>query len=103
LNRRLEDIGWGLLLIMTGGVLLVPGELLPRGTWLIGAGVILLVLNLVRYLNGIRMKGFTTILGLIALAAGLGEFYGVQLPLLAIFLILVGASIILKPLMGENR
>ncbi len=97
LNKRLEDIGWGLLLLLTGGILLVPARQVPHGTWLIGAGIVLLGLNAVRYRNGIKMSMFSTILGLLALAGGLGEFYGVQLPPFALFLILLGASIILRP------
>ncbi len=97
LNRRLERIGWGLFFLLTGGILLVPEAQVPQGTWLIAAGIVLLGLNAVRYLNHIKMSMFTTILGVLALAGGLGGFYGVELPLLALFLILVGASIILKP------
>ena len=62
LNEQLEDIGWGLLLIVIGGLLLVPGEQVPQGAWLILAGVIMLTLNGVRYLNGIRASVFTTAL-----------------------------------------
>jgi len=101
LDKRLEDVGWGLFLLLTGGILLVPDRQVPQGTWLIGAGIVLLGLNAVRYLKGIRMSMFTTILGLLAFAGGLGEFYGVELPLFALLLILLGASIILKPRFGR--
>lgn len=103
LNRRLEDIGWGLLLILTGGILLVPDDRVPQGFWLIGAGIILLGLNLVRYLNGIAVNWFSTIMGLFALAAGAGEYSGVDLPLFPIFLIIIGASLLLKPFSKEAR
>ncbi len=39
LNKRLEAISWGLFLIMIGGIGLVPHNLVPEGTWLIGAGL----------------------------------------------------------------
>jgi hypothetical protein len=103
LNRRIEDIGWGLLLVLTGGVLLVPDERIPQGSWLIGAGVILLGLNLVRSLNGIAINWFSTIMGILAFIAGAGEYYGVDLPLLPLFLIVIGASLIIKPLFREAR
>jgi hypothetical protein len=102
LNKRLEDIGWGLFLIMIGVIWLVPGAQLPHGFWLIGAAAIMLGLNAVRYLNGIKMSGFTIALGLLALAAGLGSLFGLKLPLFAILLILIGASIILKPLFEKK-
>ena len=103
LNKRLEGIGWGLFLIMIGGILLVPNEQVPEGTWLIGAGLIMLGLNLARYLNGIRMSGFTIVLGILALASGLSDFAGVDLPLFPILLILIGASILLKPVFEGKR
>ena len=103
LNKRLEAIGWGLFLIMIGGIWLVPDEQVPQGTWLIGAGLIMLGLNGVRYLNGIKMSGFTIVLGILALAAALGGLFGVKLPLFAVLLILIGASIILKPLIEKKQ
>jgi hypothetical protein len=103
LNKRIEDVGWGLLLILTGGIFLVPDDRIPQGFWLIGAGIILLGLNLVRSLNGIALNWFSTIMGLFALAAGAGEYYGVDLPLFPLFLIVIGASLILKPLVKEAR
>ena len=103
LNKRLEDIGWGLFLIMIGVIWLVPNAQVPQGIWLIGAAAIMLGLNAVRYLNGIKMNGFTIALGLLALAAGLGSLFGLKLPIFAILLILVGASIILKPLFDRSR
>lgn len=101
-NRRLEDVGWALFLIMIGTLLLVPDEQIPQGTWLVGTGVIMLGINAVRYLNGIRVNGFTIVLGALALAAGLGDLLGVTLPLFALFLILMGASLILKPLVERK-
>ena len=68
LNHRLETIGWGLFLIMLGGFALAKE--VPEGTWLIGAGLIMLGLNAVRLLLGIRASWFTLILGTIALLSG---------------------------------
>ncbi len=96
LNDRLQTISWALFLIMVGGFLLVPSGQLPEGSWLIGVGVILLGLNVVRYLSGIRMSTFTTILGAIAVVAGLGDFAGVDVPVGPILIILIGAAIILR-------
>lgn len=96
LNDRLQSISGALFLIMVGGFLLVPDGQLPQGSWLIGSGAILLGLNVVRYLNGIRMSSVTTILGMIALLAGLGDFAGVDVPVGPILFILIGAAIILR-------
>ena len=61
----------------------------------------MLGINFIRFFNGIKMSGFTLILGAVALIAGLGGVFAVKLPFFAVLFILIGASIILKPLMGK--
>jgi len=100
LNRRLESIGWGLFLIIIGALWLFPGGSVPEGTWLIAAGVIMLGVNVVRYLNAIKLSGASLLLGLLALIFGVGEFVGLDLPFVAILLIVFGAGIILRPWLG---
>jgi hypothetical protein len=92
LDHQFERISWALFLIMIGGLALVPG--VPGGTWLIGTGLIMLGLNAVRYVNGIRMSTFTIVLGILALVFGVAEFVGSSLPVLPVLLILIGASIL---------
>lgn len=96
LDKRLEEIGWALFLMMIGGIWLVPDGLVPEGTWLIGLGLILLGINAARYLNHINMSALTVTLGIIALLVGTSSFLGATLPLFPILLILCGASILLK-------
>jgi hypothetical protein len=103
LNKRLEDIGWALFLVVIGCLLLVPANQIPPGIGLIVIGLIMLGVNAVRYLNSIKMSTFSIILGGLALTAGLAEFFGIKLPLFAIFLILMGISILLKSLMATSR
>lgn len=103
LNKRLESIAWGLFLIMLGCMAFVPKEQVNEGYWSIGVGIILLGLNATRYLNQIRMSGFTTVLGVIALITGVGELVGMDLPGLAILLILLGAHLVLKPWLEERK
>jgi hypothetical protein len=101
LNKRLEGVAWGLFLIMLGGLWLVPADQIPSGTWLIGVGLIMLGLNVARYLNQIPMSAFTIVLGVIALALGLSDFLGIGLPLFPILVILLGAKIIFDMLKRE--
>jgi len=98
LDKQLEAIAWALFLIMSGGIRLVP-----EGTWLIGVGLIMLGLNLARYVNHIKTSGFTTILGLVALLAGIGDMLGGDLPVLAILLILVGIYLIFRNVIQRDR
>lgn len=94
LNRRLETVSWGLFLIMLGGFALVSG--VPEGTWLIGAGLIMLGLNAVRLLAGIRASWFTMILGTIALLAGLSSVLGIDIPVGPVLIILIGLAVIVR-------
>jgi hypothetical protein len=102
LSKRLDDFGWAVLLIAIGTIWLMPEKLLPQGSWLIAAGIIMLGLNAIRYFNGIKMVGFSLVAGILALLAGLGKFFGLTLPLFAIALIVIGVIMLLKPLLEKN-
>ncbi len=103
LERRFEDIGWGVLLVAIGTIWLVPEKLVPHGSWLIAAGLILLGLNAARFFRGIRMSGFSLVAGILALIAGLGEFFSVGVPLFPIALIFIGLCSLVKPLLEKDR
>src|SRR5512139_2364478 len=103
LNKRLETIFWGLFLIMLGGWALIPSETIPKGAWSIAAGFLLLGLNAVRYFNKIRMSGFTTVLGILAILGGIGDMLGWADLDGAFLLIILGAYLILKPWFEERR
>ena len=103
LNDRMEDFGWGVLLLAIGSIWLVPEKQVPQGSWLIAAGLIMLGLNAARYFMGIGMSSFSLILGAMALIAGLGAFFGMKLPLLAIALIVIGISMLLKSLLEPSQ
>jgi hypothetical protein len=104
LGQRLDAIGWGLFFVMLGGLWLVPEEWgVPEGTWLVGTGVILPGLILVRYLNGLQVSGFWLFLGALALGTGLASVLGLDLPVFPILLIIAGAGILVKPLIDRMR
>jgi hypothetical protein len=94
-NERLESIGWGLFLIIVGVTFLGPEVEAPVGVWLIGAGLIMLGLNVVRYFGGIKTSSFTIGLGSLALVAGVASAFSVKI--FGVLLILFGAGIIVRP------
>jgi hypothetical protein len=98
LDRRLHDIAWGLLLLMTGLIWLVPDNSVPEGAWLLGVAAVLLGVNVVRYYNRIGINGFSAALGLLALIAALARMWQTDLPLLAICFVVIGVSLLAKPL-----
>lgn len=97
LDRRLHDIAWGLLLLITGIVWLVPRDQVPEGAWLLGVAAVLLGVNVVRVLAHIRVNGFSFVLGIAALVAALTRAVRPDLPLLGICLVVIGASLVLRP------
>jgi hypothetical protein len=75
----------------------------PEGTWLIGAGAIILGLILVRSLNGLPISGFWMFLGVLALGSGIASVLGLDIPVFPILVIIAGAGILLKPLLDRMR
>jgi hypothetical protein len=73
LNAQIDAVGWALFFIFSGALLLLPESTVPEGTWLTGVGLILVGENLVRYISGLKLDGFSTPLGLVALGTGLSE------------------------------
>ena len=93
---RFDNIGWGLFLIVLGAIWLFPEKLVPEGTFLFCVGIILLGMNLIKYMKGLRTNGFTIFLGLVALIAGLCAFMGRSVGIFPLILILWGISILIK-------
>ena len=103
IDHRLSEIAWGLLFLLTGLVWMIPEDRVPQGTWLFGVAAILIGLNVVRYLRRLAMSGFSLVLGGLALVAAIGAQWRADLPLLAICLLIIGASLIAKPFLTRNR
>ena len=101
-DRRLHDIGWGLLLMLTGMIWLVPAERMPEGAWLLGVAAILLGVNVVRYVKHISVSAFSLVLGFAALLAAFSRIWRTDVPVLAICLLIIGASLVAKPLLTKT-
>jgi hypothetical protein len=81
----------------------VPDNTIPKGAWSIGIGVIMLGLNAARYFYKIKMSGFTTVLGILALLGGIAELVGITSLDAALLLIILGAYLILKPWFDKGK
>lgn len=103
LNKQIERVSWGLFLILLGGLWLIPTRYVPEDAWLLGAGVILIGMNLVRNRNGIPMSNFTLILGGIALVIGAANVIRFNLPVFPILMIILGAALILRPIVEKQK
>jgi len=102
-GKRLDEIAWALVLIMTGGLWLAPKAMFPEGTWLVGVGLIILGLNAVRRISGLKVSGFGLIVGLTAVAAGIGRIIGQELPLIPILLIVLGVGLVIGAAARNKR
>jgi len=102
LNKRLEGMAWGAFLVMLGGFMFVPDEIIKGGWWSIGVGLIFLGLNAARYFNGLRMSGFTTFLGIISVVGGVLGLVGLDVNG-AVLLIVLGGYLILKPYFDKRQ
>jgi hypothetical protein len=103
MNKRLETMAWGAFLIMLGGFMFVPDEIVKGGWWSIGVGLIFLGLNAARYFNGLRMSGFTTFLGIISVIGGVLDLVGMEGINGAVLLIVLGGYLILKPYFEKRQ
>jgi hypothetical protein len=101
-DRRLNDIGWGLLLMLTGVVWLLPPASVPRGAWFFGVAVILIGVNVARYLKHIALNAFSLTLGVAAFVAAISQIWRQDAPLVAIFLLAIGASLVARPLVTRT-
>jgi hypothetical protein len=103
MNKNLERVAWGAFLIMLGGFMFVPNEVVKGGWWSIGVGLIFLGLNAARYFNGLRMSGFTTFLGILSIIGGILDLVGMEGVNGAVLLIVLGGYIILKPYFEKRQ
>lgn len=108
LNQRYESAAWGALFLWIGAVWLVPGEHSGMG-WL-GIGIILLGLNLVRYLHKIPTNWFSITLGAIALVLGAAKLLTwqllrlhVELEFFPIVLVVIGVTLLIRAAATRER
>ena len=68
-----------------------------------GVGLIMLGLNAARYFNQMRMSGFTTFLGVVSLLGGIAQLLGWYALEGALFFIILGAYLLLKPWFDKRQ
>ncbi len=103
LDKRLQTGVWGIILILLGGLSVVPGD--QAGIFVLGTGIILLGLNLMRYINKYPVNGFSTTFGAVALMLGglaslrliLGWEFRYELSFFPILLIAIGLYLLIPP------
>ena len=93
LADKLSAAGWGLLFIWIGISLLLKLEI---SIILLGIGTIILLVQVTsKYLN-LRIKIFYVIIGLFFMIGGFCQKYKPDVPLIPVFLIVVGTGLLLS-------
>ena len=87
---------------LTGVIWMIPAGKVPEGAWLLGVAAILLGANAVRRVIHIPVSWFSLILGAMALVAALSQWWGIAFPLLPACLIVIGVSLVVKPLLAKR-
>jgi hypothetical protein len=95
-SDRIDTIGWGLLFIAVGLVVLVPS--MPEGAWLVAAGLVMLGSAAARAVLRLPIHEVTVGVGGVALAAGIASVAGLTTAVGPLALIVLGLSLIVGAL-----
>ncbi len=100
LNLRLIKLSWALFLILigTGWILENFKRINSDEMWALiyaGSGAILLLLNLLRFINKLKVSRFTVWLGVLGVFLGAGNYYSAgSIPIWAAAILVIGLSMI---------
>jgi hypothetical protein len=95
LEQKLKTTGWALFFIWLGIAFLVQ---MSMGVGLLGVGVIILVMQVVRKHNNLKAEGFWVVIGILFVLAGLWELLQADIPLVPFVLIIAGIVLFLSVL-----
>lgn len=95
-SENIHNIGWGIFLIFAGIIWLLPAGTLPDGAFYIGIGVLILGLNLIKYLKGFHVSWIMPVLGILILVKGIGEMTELSISILGVLILLMGLGILIN-------
>ncbi len=93
--RRIDSAAWAVFFIWVGIVMLAG---VPWDWFLVGVGVLILGVQVLRRQWNLKIETFGVVIGLIILAAGVWDLLSLPLPLMPIILIALGAYLLWKTL-----
>ena len=99
-NKLLNGVAWGAFFVVLGiGWLASIAYTIDIGAYIaVGAGIILVAINMARLNMGVSLSKFSLFIGLIALALGGAGIIGYSLPLIPTVIVLVGLFIVTEGL-----
>jgi hypothetical protein len=110
-NRKFETLAWGLLFIWLGAWWgFLEGKALPGGAGALGVGLILVGLNLARWLKGLPVSILPSAFGALFLILGGMKLANVslncsclQMPVYALFLIILGGILLVREFLPVRK
>jgi uncharacterized membrane protein HdeD (DUF308 family) len=106
MRNRLDTAGWGLLLVWTGALILLPGDLtLQWHVWLLGVGAIVLGAAVVALRLGFKPGWDSWIVGIVAFVSGLAGLFGIAVSAIGLGLLLFGFAFlvaVIRPLVAGS-
>jgi len=100
LGRNLTTAGWGFVFIWIGIVLLTN---FSGGVALLGIGIIIICMQVVRMRTNLKLEIFRFIVGLSFVAGGIWDLYDEKLNLLPSLCFLAGAIFLIASLLGLHK
>ena len=98
--KRITTIGWGLFFVWLGVVLMIKAG---SGLILLGVGLISLGMQVARKYSGLDSDGFWIIVGILFVIVGAWELFEINLPLMSVFLIVVGGAFLISAIKGRDE
>jgi hypothetical protein len=98
--QQISSFAWALFFIWVGVAMMAQ---VPWGSFLLGVGVLILVVQFARWQLDVVIEGFWLACGTILVAAGLWEILDLPWPLAPILLILLGVALLGKAVGGLAR
>ena len=92
-GSRLDAIGWALFFVWVGIAWLLGAGI---GVGLLGIAAIILGMQAVRRLLGVRVESFWVVIGLAITVFGLWDLFDVKTPLAPVILIVAGLALLFK-------
>ena len=96
--KRITTIGWGLFFIWLGFVLMIKAG---SGLILLGVGLISLGMQVARKYSGLDSDGFWIIVGILFVIVGAWEMFEIKMPLMSVFLVVVGGAFLISALRNK--
>jgi len=101
-KKLIENLSWAAFLLLVAIVLLMSGDT-PEGTWYFFIGLILVAMNIFKFIFRVPISFLTLGGGMIIFIAGLAELLGLEVSIGPIVLIIIALLIVIRSIYNYQR